>query len=70
MDKQQASPEYKREVLGRLRKAKADRVPIGLIAEACGDGVNIHVLYDILETKRFPLDVWEIVSKGLKKLGY
>jgi len=64
------SPEYKREVLDRIRKARAEGVPTGRIAEVCGEEIGLHIIYDMMEAKVLPHRMWELVDKGLKKLGY
>lgn len=70
MEKPQASPQFKREVIRRLQRARTMGASVGLLADTCGDNVSIHTIYDVLEAKRFPLEIWEEVSKGLERLGY
>ena len=62
--------EIKMEVMERIRKARADGVPAGIIAKESSEGMSIHVIYDMLEAKILPLDKWKQVDEGLKRLGY
>lgn len=62
-------PETKRSIYKRLEKAKKDHVPVGKIA-AQDERVGIHTVYDMLEAKALPAEVWEAMDEVLKKIGY
>ena len=62
--------ELKKDIVDRIKKARADGVPTGKIVKECSETMSIHIIYDMLEAKMFPIEVWEKVDKGLKKLGY
>ena len=59
----------KKSVRERIIKARMDGVPSGRIANAM-KSKSIHVLYDLLEAKRYPMEAWEDADEALKMLGY
>lgn len=65
-----ADRELKREVLNRLIAARMKGVSTGKIAKESGDSISIHTIYDMMEAKCLSKEIWEMVSEGLKKLGY
>ena len=65
-----APREYKKNILARLNAARADGVSIGRIANACDNEISIHTVYDMLEAKVFPLEMWEQMDDTLKAIGY
>lgn len=62
--------ELKRDVRERLERARKDGVSSGVIAKESSKGMSIHVIYDMLEAKAYPAEMWSKVDKGLRKLGY
>lgn len=62
--------ELKRSVVERIKKARANGVAASAIADAGGDGISIHVVYDMLNAELFPKDVWVAMDKALKSIGY
>jgi hypothetical protein len=65
-----ADVELKRGVLERLRKARSEGLSTGKLANSCDGEISIHTIYDMLEAKSFPENVWRCVDEGLKKFGY
>ena len=61
---------FKRDVMRRLIDARKSGLSVGKLANASGYGVGIHMIYDMLEAKQFPIEDWETVDRGLKLLGY
>lgn len=62
--------DLKRDVIERLIKARKDGVSSGVIAKESSKGMSIHVIYDMLEAKTYPVEIWSKVDSGLRKLGY
>lgn len=61
---------FKRSVMQRLTDARKSGLSAGKLANASGYGVGIHMIYDMLEAKQFPIEDWIQVDLGLKTLGY
>ena len=64
-----ASADFKRNVVERIKKARADGIGSGVIADA-GQNIGIHTVYGALQAMPFKKEVWVHLDKALKKLGY
>lgn len=62
--------DLKKDVIERLTRARKEGVSSGVIAKESSKGMSIHVIYDMLEAKAYPAEIWSMVDKGLRKLGY
>ena len=66
---EQASAEFKKDVVARIVKARADGVSSGKLAGTDED-LSIYTIYGALEAEPYPKYVWEKLDEALKKFGY
>ena len=62
--------ELKRSVISRVQEARRDGVTVSEIADACDDGINLTVIYDMLDAQLFSKEAWKNVDEALKSIGY
>ena len=62
--------ELKKSVHSRLLNAKKDGVTAGEIENVGDDFITIHAVYDMMEAKKFPTEMWQKMDEALKILGY